>query len=103
MIPLGARPDSFHSTSTRSAATPPAPSPGVHPPFTRTKQVGAGLRLGLADGERRYGHYEKQLAARPFVEAPTLTPDAEHDPFTAPDVDADRLRDRHSVRHRLDR
>ncbi|MFF4084518.1 hypothetical protein ACFYZN_34755 [Streptomyces sp. NPDC001777] len=77
--------------------------PGIHPPFTRTKQVGAGLRPGLADGERRYGHYEKQLAARPSVEAPTITPDAEHDPFTAPDVDADRLRDRHPVRHRLDR
>ncbi|MER5500808.1 alpha/beta hydrolase [Streptomyces sp. NPDC002561] len=44
-------------------------------------------RLGLADGERRYDRYEKQLAARPFIEVPTITLDAEHDPFTAPDGD----------------
>ncbi|MFE2373894.1 alpha/beta fold hydrolase [Streptomyces sp. NPDC059398] len=41
-------------------------------------------RLGLADGERRYDRYEKQLAARPFIHTPTVTLDPERDPFTAP-------------------
>ncbi|WP_369170905.1 alpha/beta fold hydrolase [Streptomyces sp. R28] len=41
-------------------------------------------RLGLADGERRYDGFEKRLAARPVIEVPTLTLDAERDPFTAP-------------------
>ncbi|MEU8582021.1 alpha/beta fold hydrolase [Streptomyces abikoensis] len=41
-------------------------------------------RLGLADGERRYDGLEKQLAARPVVEVPTITLDPERDPFTAP-------------------
>ncbi|MFD7668729.1 alpha/beta fold hydrolase [Streptomyces sp. NPDC059788] len=41
-------------------------------------------RLGLADGERRYDRYEKQLAARPVIGVPTITLDAERDPFTAP-------------------
>ncbi|MGY0057689.1 alpha/beta fold hydrolase [Streptomyces sp. LZ34] len=41
-------------------------------------------RLSLADGERRYDHLEKRLAARPFIEVPTITLDPERDPFTAP-------------------
>lgn len=41
-------------------------------------------RLGLADGERRYDRYEKVLATRPVIEVPTITIDAERDPFTAP-------------------
>lgn len=41
-------------------------------------------RLGLADGERRYDRYERQLATRPFIEVPTITLDPERDPFTAP-------------------
>ncbi|MEV4743299.1 alpha/beta hydrolase [Streptomyces sp. NPDC049555] len=39
-------------------------------------------RLGLADGERRYDALEKRLAARPLIEVPALTLDAERDPFT---------------------
>ncbi|SCD88152.1 Pimeloyl-ACP methyl ester carboxylesterase [Streptomyces sp. BpilaLS-43] len=42
-------------------------------------------RLGLAEGERRYDAYEKRLAARPVITVPTITLDAELDPFTAPD------------------
>ncbi|MGW1408229.1 alpha/beta fold hydrolase [Streptomyces sp. NPDC002403] len=41
-------------------------------------------RLSLADGERRYDRFEERLAARPVIEVPTLTLDAELDPFTAP-------------------
>ncbi|MGY5046511.1 alpha/beta fold hydrolase [Streptomyces sp. 900105755] len=41
-------------------------------------------RLGLADGERRYDRYERQLATRPVIEVPTITLDPERDPFTAP-------------------
>ncbi|MFJ8862312.1 alpha/beta fold hydrolase [Streptomyces sp. NPDC102451] len=41
-------------------------------------------RLGLADGERRYDRYERKLAARPRIATPTITLDAERDPFTAP-------------------
>ncbi|MFK8911886.1 alpha/beta fold hydrolase [Streptomyces sp. YS-3] len=41
-------------------------------------------RLSLADGERRYDALEKRLAARPFIRVPTITLDAERDPFTAP-------------------
>lgn len=41
-------------------------------------------RLGVADGERRYDDLERKLAARPFITVPTLTLDAERDPFTAP-------------------
>lgn len=41
-------------------------------------------RLSLADGERRYDGLEKRLAARPVIEVPTITLDAERDPFTAP-------------------
>ncbi|MFE9252480.1 alpha/beta fold hydrolase [Streptomyces sp. NPDC007088] len=50
-------------------------------------------RLGLADGERRYDRYEKRLAARPFVTVPTVTLDAERDPFT-PAGDGSSYRDR---------
>ncbi|MER6062324.1 alpha/beta hydrolase [Streptomyces sp. NPDC001792] len=39
-------------------------------------------RIGIADGERRYDRYEKQLATRPVIEVPTITLDAERDPFT---------------------
>lgn len=42
-------------------------------------------RLSLADGERRYDALEKRLAARPFIDVPTITLDPERDPFTAPD------------------
>ncbi|MEV5802773.1 alpha/beta fold hydrolase [Streptomyces collinus] len=42
-------------------------------------------RLGLADGERRYDRYEKVLATRPVIKVPTITIDAERDPFTAPE------------------
>ncbi|MFJ4538661.1 alpha/beta fold hydrolase [Streptomyces tibetensis] len=41
-------------------------------------------RLSLADGERRYDGLEKRLAARPTIPVPTITLDAERDPFTAP-------------------
>ncbi|WP_432042906.1 alpha/beta fold hydrolase [Streptomyces cadmiisoli] len=41
-------------------------------------------RLSLAEGERRYDGVEKQLAARPVIEVPTITLDPERDPFTAP-------------------
>lgn len=41
-------------------------------------------RLSLADGERRYDGFEKRLAARPVINVPTITLDAERDPFTAP-------------------
>jgi pimeloyl-ACP methyl ester carboxylesterase len=41
-------------------------------------------RLSLADGERRYDGLEKRLAARPTISVPTVTLDAERDPFTAP-------------------
>ncbi|WP_028799727.1 alpha/beta fold hydrolase [Streptomyces sp. 142MFCol3.1] len=50
-------------------------------------------RLSLADGERRYDRYEKQLAARPVITVPTITLDAERDPFTAPG-DGSAYRDR---------
>ncbi|MYR20497.1 alpha/beta hydrolase [Streptomyces sp. SID6137] len=48
-------------------------------------------RLGLADGERRYDRYEKELAARPMIHVPTITLSPELDPFTAP---GDPTRDR---------
>lgn len=41
-------------------------------------------RLSLADGELRYDGLEKQLAARPLIDVPTITLDPERDPFTAP-------------------
>ncbi|WP_328921208.1 alpha/beta hydrolase [Streptomyces sp. NBC_00208] len=50
-------------------------------------------RLSLADGERRYDRFEKQLAARPVIAVPVITLDAEHDPFTAPG-DGSSYRDR---------
>ncbi|MCL2730556.1 MAG: alpha/beta hydrolase [Actinomycetia bacterium] len=39
-------------------------------------------RLSLADGERRYDRFEQLLAARPAIGVPTVTLDAERDPFT---------------------
>ncbi|MBY8878963.1 alpha/beta fold hydrolase [Actinacidiphila acidipaludis] len=39
-------------------------------------------RLSLADGERRYDGLEQRLAARPAIGVPTVTLDAERDPFT---------------------
>ncbi|WP_406405059.1 alpha/beta fold hydrolase [Streptomyces sp. NBC_01643] len=50
-------------------------------------------RLSLADGERRYDRFEKQLAARPVIAVPAITLDAEHDPFTSPG-DGSSYRDR---------
>ncbi|MEK2473663.1 alpha/beta hydrolase [Streptomyces noursei] len=41
-------------------------------------------RLGLAEGERRYEPHEERLAARPVITVPTVTLDAELDPFTVP-------------------
>ncbi|MBB4918997.1 alpha/beta fold hydrolase [Streptosporangium saharense] len=41
-------------------------------------------RLSLADGERRYDALERRLAARPVIKVPTVTLDADRDPFTAP-------------------
>ncbi|MFD0370478.1 alpha/beta fold hydrolase [Streptomyces sp. NPDC127114] len=41
-------------------------------------------RIGLVEGDRRYGRYEERLAARPPVGVPTITLDPALDPFTAP-------------------
>ncbi|MFE7712897.1 alpha/beta fold hydrolase [Streptomyces sp. NPDC057486] len=41
-------------------------------------------RIGLIEGERRYDRYEKQLAAQPNINVPTITLDAALDPFTPP-------------------
>ncbi|MEU6840416.1 alpha/beta hydrolase [Streptomyces sp. NPDC046716] len=41
-------------------------------------------RLDLAEGERRYDGYEDALAKAPTIAVPTLTIDAQYDPFTAP-------------------
>ncbi|MGI5285441.1 alpha/beta fold hydrolase [Nonomuraea polychroma] len=49
-------------------------------------------RLSLADGERRYDGLEKRLAARPTINVPTITLDAERDPFTAPPGDGSSYR-----------
>ncbi|TMR09709.1 alpha/beta hydrolase [Nonomuraea turkmeniaca] len=49
-------------------------------------------RLSLADGERRYDGLEKRLAARPVITVPTITLDAERDPFTAPPGDGSSYR-----------
>lgn len=68
--------------------------PGVSPRSRRSGPVcwrsvtpSWGRRTGRrssAAGERRYEPYEKRLAARPHIAVPTVTLDAEHDPFTAP-------------------
>ncbi|WP_171168196.1 alpha/beta fold hydrolase [Streptomyces sp. I05A-00742] len=50
-------------------------------------------RLSLAEGERRYEPYEKRLATRPVIAVPTVTLDAERDPFTVPG-DGSMYRDR---------
>ncbi|GAA3306200.1 alpha/beta fold hydrolase [Nonomuraea dietziae] len=49
-------------------------------------------RLSLADGERRYDGLEKRLADRPVIKVPTITLDAERDPFTAPPGDGSSYR-----------
>ncbi|MFE6888448.1 alpha/beta fold hydrolase [Streptomyces sp. NPDC057694] len=41
-------------------------------------------RLDLAEGERRYDGYEDKLSAAPTIAVPTITIDAQYDPFTAP-------------------
>ncbi|MEV4010749.1 alpha/beta hydrolase [Nonomuraea angiospora] len=49
-------------------------------------------RLSLADGERRYDGLEQRLAARPAIKVPTITLDAERDPFTASPGDGSSYR-----------
>ncbi|MET9341620.1 alpha/beta hydrolase [Nonomuraea sp. NPDC003804] len=49
-------------------------------------------RLSLADGERRYDGLERRLAVRPAINVPTITLDAERDPFTAPPGDGSSYR-----------
>ncbi|KAB8183075.1 alpha/beta fold hydrolase [Microbispora catharanthi] len=49
-------------------------------------------RLSLADGERRYDGLEKRLADRPVIKVPTITLDAERDPFTPPPGDGSSYR-----------
>ncbi|MFF6776718.1 alpha/beta fold hydrolase [Streptomyces sp. NPDC012637] len=41
-------------------------------------------RIGLIEGDRRYGRYEERLAAQPLVGVPTITLDPALDPFTPP-------------------
>ncbi|MGV9454462.1 alpha/beta fold hydrolase [Streptomyces sp. NPDC003635] len=41
-------------------------------------------RISLIEGERRYDRYERQLAAQPPIDVPTITLDPALDPFTAP-------------------
>ncbi|GAA4972273.1 pimeloyl-ACP methyl ester carboxylesterase [Nonomuraea thailandensis] len=50
-------------------------------------------RLSLAEGERRYDAVERRLQARPRINVPTITLDAELDPFTAPPGDGSAYRD----------
>ncbi|MEV2273625.1 alpha/beta fold hydrolase, partial [Nonomuraea africana] len=49
-------------------------------------------RLSLADGERRYNGLEQRLAVRPVIKVPTITLDAERDPFTAQPGDGSSYR-----------
>lgn len=42
-------------------------------------------RLGLADGERRYDRYERVLFTMPTIAVPTITLDADQDPFAPTD------------------
>ncbi|WP_331764623.1 alpha/beta hydrolase [Streptomyces anthocyanicus] len=49
-------------------------------------------RLGLADGEHRYDRYEKKLFTTPHIHTPTITLDAELDPFTPPPGDGSSYR-----------
>ncbi|WP_182902639.1 alpha/beta fold hydrolase [Microbispora sp. H10830] len=51
-------------------------------------------RLSLADGERRYDGLERRLADRPVIAVPTITLDAERDPFTASPGDGSSYRDK---------
>lgn len=57
-------------------------------------------RLGLAEGERRYDHFEKQLFTRPLIHTPTIVIDPERDPFTAPNDSAYRDRFAGAYEHR---
>jgi len=41
-------------------------------------------RLGLAEGDPRFGGLEKRLARNPAISTPTITLDGELDPFTPP-------------------
>jgi pimeloyl-ACP methyl ester carboxylesterase len=50
-------------------------------------------RLSLAEGERRYDAVERRLQARPRIKVPTITLDAERDPFTAPPGDGSTYRE----------
>ncbi|MDP4501628.1 alpha/beta fold hydrolase [Nonomuraea turcica] len=49
-------------------------------------------RLSLAEGERRYDALEKRLDARPVIKVPTITLDAERDPFTVAPGDGSSYR-----------
>ncbi|MGW3345916.1 alpha/beta fold hydrolase [Nonomuraea rubra] len=50
-------------------------------------------RLSLAAGERRYDAVERRLQARPHIKVPTITLDAELDPFTAAPGDGSAYRE----------
>ena len=49
-------------------------------------------RLSLADGERRYDRIEQALSARPTIGVPTVTLDADRDPFTSAPADGSAYR-----------
>ena len=51
-------------------------------------------RLGLAEGDPRYDRLEDRLAGRPKIALPTVTLDAELDPFTPAPGDGSSYRDR---------
>jgi pimeloyl-ACP methyl ester carboxylesterase len=55
-------------------------------------------RLGLAEGDPQYDDLETRLAARPTIGVPTITLDAEKDPFT-PAGDGAAYRDRFTGRY----
>jgi pimeloyl-ACP methyl ester carboxylesterase len=56
-------------------------------------------RLGLAQGDPRYDQLEARLATRPTIAVPTITVDAELDPFT-PAGDGASYRDRFTGEYR---
>ncbi|WP_329178009.1 alpha/beta fold hydrolase [Streptomyces sp. NBC_01477] len=56
----------------------------ANPDYARIVIHNYRWRLGLAEGERRYDRFERVLAGRPVIAVPTVTLDAERDPFTAP-------------------
>ncbi|MGX1128154.1 pimeloyl-ACP methyl ester carboxylesterase [Streptomyces glaucescens] len=55
-------------------------------------------RIGLVDGNGRYDRYEKQLAAQPPIQVPTITLDPALDPFT-PAGDGSAYRDHFTGRY----